>query len=452
MLFRLSIVHCLLASAGAGIEDEENAALSGDVVTPDCPAHGDDTSMMQISSLIDSSKVSESKEEKTRDEEHTFWNATSRLTGAALTSAISAFDASLHSGWNTTQRCYPFESSIAANGMPVCVEAFIFGLFATASMPIGAILGVIYAPMSQELIAMWLALGSGALTFAVATQLFGDHLFAMVAISRKFGPIQGGCYGKGGDDVCSGKLLDLVEMMFAALIGAWLYVRMTKWLETIFVDEKLHAVDGVKLHAVDGSLVEAKEDSRSNDDAHGSNVAIAMWFGMLLDSVPEALMIGLMTNQHKLKFGFMVAIFLSNFPEAFSGAGILRENNWPSMEILFIWSLIFLVTGSVAAVGSFAMPESCAREAFTNRLSHVTAIVQGVSGGMMLAMMASAMLPESYRRYGASSGLFFVLGFVISVAIQTVETYFATPQEILHGAYSHQTQSAGFGIEAYFRF
>mmetsp|Transcript_5880 Transcript_5880/g.9523 ORF Transcript_5880/g.9523 Transcript_5880/m.9523 type:complete len:451 (-) Transcript_5880:146-1498(-) len=413
---------------GVEVEEKEASLITGDVEFPACPLHDDDcTSMLQVSSMVSSRKESDSNVNSMKEDtsHSSLWNSTYSFTAAEL------FDSALHSeieDWtsqnrnDTTRRCLPFETS-TVNGMPLCVDALIFGLCGAGSMPLGAILGIVWAPMSKELIAQYLALGSGALVFAVATQLYGDHLFALVAISRRYGNLEGGCYGAGEQDICFGKLFDLIEMIFAGLLGAWLYVRMTKLIGALL------KVDG--LHQHDDGDKEDMEDF-AHDEAHGSNVAIAMWAGMLLDSVPEALMLGLMTNQHRLKFGFLFAIFLSNFPEAFSCAGILREHRWSNIKIFLLWFLVFLVTGLVAMAGSFVMPESCAREAFTTRLSHITAIAQGISGGMMLAMLASAMLPESYRLYRESSGLFFVLGFVISVGIQTLETYFGSPQEMLH--------------------
>lgn len=414
----------LILLASVGIEDTRFSARSYDGMVSEHPSHSDSTSMIQARSRITtrSENDTDQSSRKNLDWLSLTWEAASNhsteLLDADLLAEIGYWRPS---HWIGTKRCASFESSIMSNGMPVCVQAFMFGLIATASIPLGAFLGVFFAPMDGSIIAQCLALGAGALVFAVATQLYGDHLAGVMHISRG----ADGCFGTGDRNICYAKFFDLVEMMVSGLVGAWIYVRVTKWLENMLAAEHLHAVD----FTTEDLIADAKEFAAK--EGGKSNVALAMWCGMLLDSVPEALMLGLMTNQHKLKFGFLFAIFLSNFPEAFSGAGILKEHNWSQIRVVGIWALVFILTGIIAMIGSLMMPDQCGPSSSLT-LSHVAAIVQGVSGGMMLAMMATAMLPESYRRYGSSSGLFFVLGFVISVAIQTAETYLATPQELLH--------------------
>lgn len=60
-----------------------------------------------------------------------------------------------------------------------------------------------------------------------------------------------------------------------------------------------------------------------------AQVALSMWLGMMLDGIPEALMLGFMTNEGSVTFSFLVAIFIANFPEAFSGSSLLRGQKMP---------------------------------------------------------------------------------------------------------------------------
>jgi len=84
--------------------------------------------------------------------------------------------------------------------------------------------------------------------------------------------------------------------------------------------------------------------------------------------------------------------------------------------------------------GSFVMPENCPAEIFSTATMYGTAFAQGLTGGAMLAMMATAMLPEAYRAAREAAGIYFVLGFVISVLILTMESYMASPQLLLHSS------------------
>lgn len=60
-----------------------------------------------------------------------------------------------------------------------------------------------------------------------------------------------------------------------------------------------------------------------------AQVALSMWLGMMLDGIPEALMLGFMTNEGSVTFSFLVAIFIANFPEAFSGSSLLLGQKMP---------------------------------------------------------------------------------------------------------------------------
>ncbi len=68
---------------------------------------------------------------------------------------------------------------MALKAMLLCIQALLAGLFSASTLPIGAVLGVYLAPVSDRVTAMWMAFGAGALVFAVATQLYGETLFKL---------------------------------------------------------------------------------------------------------------------------------------------------------------------------------------------------------------------------------------------------------------------------------
>lgn len=339
---------------------------------------------------------------------------------------------------NETQ-CLPFETRTAANGLPVCVEALLFGFLSASSIPIGALLGACLAPVSRGTTARWLALGSGALVFSVATQIYGNALFTLQAISRKYGPLDSGCIKVHSVSVCDEKFINMIVQMVAGLIGAGTYVLLNRWLE----QWSSYPKSACRTCAPDLELTknqsempsETALDLPAGNDGH-SNVALSIWLGMLLDSIPEAIMLGLMTNRHQLSFGFIFAIFLANFPEAFSGTSMLLEQRMSVLSSFLLWSSIFVVTGVLAMAASFAMPEHCSGGIFSTAALYGTAFAQGLTGGMMLAMMATAMLPEAYQGARNSAGMYFVFGFAISVGVQTLDSYLAGPQQLLHYPYA----------------
>jgi len=164
-------------------------------------------------------------------------------------------------------------------------------------------------------------------------------------------------------------------------------------------------------------LARAAGQDALEKDEDGSNVAIAMWYGMLLDSIPESLMLGFMTCSDSITNAFLLAIFIANFPEAFSAAAIMREQGLSRRRIFCMWALIFVITGVMAAVGVMSMPSNVTPGSRTALLrDQVGASIEGHAGGLMMAMIATAMLPEALHGAGQISGLFFVLGFV-SIAL-----------------------------------
>jgi hypothetical protein len=63
-----------------------------------------------------------------------------------------------------------------------------------------------------------------------------------------------------------------------------------------------------------------KEESKR---VKNSRVAFSIWLGILIDGVPESMLIGFMQSEGDMSFAFIVAVFLANFPEAMSAASLM---------------------------------------------------------------------------------------------------------------------------------
>merc|ERR1719333_563643 len=228
-------------------------------------------------------------------------------------------------------------------------------------------------------------------------------------------------------------LWNLVVQMLAGLLGAGFYIVLARSLESFFpaeVEPPLPSstcettVRAERGQPAKGSPCETLTDLPTGI---GTNIALCMWLGILLDSIPEAIMLGLMTNRHRISFGLLFGIFLANFLAAFSGSSILQEQGVSDVTIVLLWSSIFISTGLIAMTASAAMPESYPSELFSRGILHVTACAEGLAGGAMLAMMSTAMLPAAYRGVKNEAGIYFVFGFVISVLIEALHAYFEGP-------------------------
>ena len=133
---------------------------------------------------------------------------------------------------------------------------------------------------------------------------------------------------------------------------------------------------------------------------------IAIWLGLLLDGIPESLVIG--ATAGAVRVSFIVGIFLSNYPEALSSSVGMREQEFRWKHIAMLWGSVVLVTGIGAAIGSVVFQKAPA-EAF--------AIVEGLAAGAMLTVITQTMMPEALHRSGGFVGLAALAGFLITTLI-----------------------------------
>lgn len=127
--------------------------------------------------------------------------------------------------------------------------------------------------------------------------------------------------------------------------------------------------------------------------------------GAVLDGLPEslALGIGLLLNP-TVGLLVLVAIFLSNLPEAISSAYDLKKAGQSVKQLLLTWFLVALVSFIFVILGYTI---------FAHISPNLTATFQSIAAGAILAMLASTMMPEAYRESGASSSLLTVTGFLV---------------------------------------
>lgn len=133
---------------------------------------------------------------------------------------------------------------------------------------------------------------------------------------------------------------------------------------------------------------------------------IAIWLGLLLDGIPESLVIG--ATAGAVRVSFIVGIFLSNYPEALSSSVGMREQEFRWKHIAMLWGSVVLVTGVGAAIGSVVF-QSAPTEAF--------AVVEGMAAGAMLTVITQTMMPEALHRSGGFVGLAALAGFLITTLV-----------------------------------
>jgi ZIP family zinc transporter len=154
-------------------------------------------------------------------------------------------------------------------------------------------------------------------------------------------------------------------------------------------------------------------EGKATDASGQSSLVIPLVLGIILDGVPESVVIGLsILKGGTVSIAMLVAVFMSNLPEAAAGTAGMRAGGWSRTKVLVLWSSIALVCAFASAAG-YALLGGVS--------NFVLAVVQAFAGGAILMMLANTMIPEAYERAGKLAGVATVVGFAVSVWVVTLE-------------------------------
>ena len=149
------------------------------------------------------------------------------------------------------------------------------------------------------------------------------------------------------------------------------------------------------------------------DTSAQSKLVVPMVLAIILDGIPESIVIGLgILEGGTVSLAMLAAVFISNLPEAIAGSVGMSAAGASRGKILSLWCVIALVCALASAAG-FSL--------FADIPAHWMAFVQAFAGGAILMMLANSMMPEAYEHGGKLAGVFTVLGFCASVAIVILE-------------------------------
>lgn len=160
-----------------------------------------------------------------------------------------------------------------------------------------------------------------------------------------------------------------------------------------------------------GSLLPTESELRDEHKKHGG-AAFAIWLGILLDGIPESLVIGAsMVHNGGVSLTLIAGVFLANFPEALSSSvGMLKQGS-SRRRVIWMWTSLMVMTGIGAALGNMAL----------GSLPHGPfVLIEGMAAGAMLAMIAETMLPEATEQGGPAVGMMTVLGFLAAIFVNSL--------------------------------
>jgi ZIP family zinc transporter len=244
------------------------------------------------------------------------------------------------------------------------LNALLFGLLATSSLVIGGNIALRFS-LSNRMLGIIMAFGAGTLISAISYEL----IYESVQLGKGTG-----------------------FPTFGFFAGAL----------TFFFSDKLIEKLGARKPAANGASEQSK-------------LVIPMVLAIILDGIPESIVIGLgIFEGGTVSIAMLVAVFISNLPEAIAGTTGMKASGWSRKKITLLWIIIAVVC-ALGSVAGFSL--------FTNVSAHWLAFIQSFAGGAILLMLANSMIPESYEHGGKLAGIFTVLGFFISVSIVILENF-----------------------------
>lgn len=153
-----------------------------------------------------------------------------------------------------------------------------------------------------------------------------------------------------------------------------------------------------------------------HQESHGSNAALAIWLGILIDGIPESLVIGMLAaSATGMSVAFIAGVFLANLPEAMSSAVSMRAQGMKLTQIYLMWGSICILTGVGAYLGATLFPANP-----TGLMFNFVLGIEGLAAGAMLTMIAETMLPEAFEQGGAIVGLSTLGGFLSALVVKVL--------------------------------
>ena len=233
-------------------------------------------------------------------------------------------------------------------------EAILWGAVAASSLVIGALLGLARS-WPDRAVGHVLAFGAGALISAVSFDLAEE----------------------------GAQLGDPGTMAAGLAAGALTY---------FFLDR----------------AVERRQSASGDDTGGGASLAL----GALLDGIPEQMVLGIgIAAGEGVSVALLVAIFVSNLPEAIGSAIDMREAGTAVRSIRLLWL-------GVAALCALATPLGYALAAGTG--GHFQAGINGFAAGALIVMLVDSMIPEATSKSGRVAGLATTLGFAVAAGLSTL--------------------------------
>ena len=144
----------------------------------------------------------------------------------------------------------------------------------------------------------------------------------------------------------------------------------------------------------------------------GADAGTALALGAFLDGIPEQLVLGIgLAGGEGVSVGLLVAIFVSNLPEAIGSASEMRAAGTAPRFVLLLWCAVAAICTLAGAAG-YGIADLTSGD--------LRAAIDGFAAGALLVMLIDSMIPEATREAGRTAGLVTTLGFAVAIALSSL--------------------------------
>jgi zinc transporter, ZIP family len=139
------------------------------------------------------------------------------------------------------------------------------------------------------------------------------------------------------------------------------------------------------------------------------SAGLPLAIGALLDGIPEQAVLGIgMSAGAGVSLALLIAIFVSNLPEAIGSASDMTAAGHQRNRIVLGWTAVALLC-ALATVGGYQFQESAGKE--------LQGGIDGFAAGALLVMLVTSMIPEATEKARELAGLAAVLGFAVAAGL-----------------------------------
>ena len=164
---------------------------------------------------------------------------------------------------------------------------------------------------------------------------------------------------------------------------------------------------------LDGAIARRFAAGRGREErASGSDGGTGLALGAFLDGIPEQLVLGInLANGGGVGVALLVAIYVSNLPEAMGSAEKMQAAGTPRSTVLRFWLLVAAICTLTSGLG-YLVAEAVSDQA--------RAGIDGFAAGALLVMLIDSMIPDARAEAGRLAGLVTVLGFALGAALSNL--------------------------------